>query len=65
MKKSKKLSAAALEIINDINLRLRRGAIKDTNNDLFRFACDYLLKKNMYHVLKRSTEKQPVMEMDI
>lgn len=49
MRKSKKLSVAALEIINDINLRLRRGAIKDTNNELFRFGCDYLLKKNMYH----------------
>lgn len=49
MRKSKNLNKTALEIINDINLRLRRGAIKDTNNELFRFGCDYLLKKNMYH----------------
>lgn len=49
MRKSKKLSVAALEIINDINFRLRCGAIKDTGNELFRFGCDYLLKKNMYH----------------
>lgn len=49
MRKSKKLTASVLEIINDINFRLRTGAIKDTSNELFRFGCDYLLKKNMYH----------------
>lgn len=49
MRKSKNLNKTALEIINDINLRLRRSAIKDSGNELFRFGCDYLLKKNMYH----------------
>ena len=49
MRKSKNLSKAALEIINNVNNILRVRKIKDNGNELFCFACDYLLKHNMYH----------------
>lgn len=47
--KTRNLNAAALEIINDINLVLRSRGIKDIKNELFDFGCRYLLRHNMYH----------------
>ena len=36
------------EMLDSVNERLRAFKVKDEGNDLFRFMCDYLLKKGMY-----------------
>lgn len=36
------------DIVNDINAQLRANYVKDENNDLFVWLCDYLIKRKMY-----------------
>lgn len=47
-KGNKKRPKYIQDIVNDINAQLRANYIKDENNDLFVWLCDYLLKRNMY-----------------
>lgn len=47
-KGNKKRPKYIQDIVNDINAQLRANYIKDVNNDLFVWLCDYLLKRNMY-----------------
>ena len=47
-KGNKKRPKYIQDIVNDINAQLRANYIKDENNDLFIWLCDYLLKRNMY-----------------
>ena len=47
-KGNKKRPKYIQDIVNDINAQLRANYIKDENNDLFIWLCDYLLQRNMY-----------------
>ena len=47
-KGNKKRPKYIQDIVNDINAQLRANYVKDENNDLFVWLCDYLLKRNMY-----------------
>ena len=47
-KGNKKRPKYIQDIVNDINAQLRAKYVKDENNDLFVWLCDYLLKRNMY-----------------
>ena len=47
-KGNKKRPKYIQDIVNDINAQLRANYIKDENNDLFIWLCDYLRKRNMY-----------------
>ena len=48
MAKNKKRTKYVTELINKVNETLRFRKIQDESDTLFVFACDYLLKKNMY-----------------
>lgn len=47
-KGNKKRPKYIQDIVNDINAQLRANYVKDENNDLFVWLCDYLLKRKMY-----------------
>jgi hypothetical protein len=48
MAKNKKRPKYVEEFINEVNASLKFLGIKDESNDLFIFACGYLLKHKMY-----------------
>lgn len=63
MAKNKKRPKYVEEYINEVNNALEKWGIKDESNSLFLFACDYLLKRNMYngfnfykHVVRNGNE---------
>lgn len=63
MAKNKKRPKYVEEYINEVNNALEKWSVKDESNDLFIFACDYLLKRKMYegfnfykHVVRNGIE---------
>lgn len=63
MAKTKKRPKYVEEYINEVNNALEKWGVKDEGNSLFIFACDYLLKRNMYegfnfykHVVRNGIE---------
>lgn len=48
MAKNKKRPKYVEEYVNDVNNALEKWGIKDETNDLFLFACEYLMKHKMY-----------------
>ena len=46
--RSKNRPKYVAELLASVNKRLRVFKVKDEGNDLFRFMCDYLLKRGMY-----------------
>ena len=51
MAKNKKRPKYVEEYVNDVNNALEKWGIKDETNDLFLFACEYLMKHKMYEGL--------------
>lgn len=63
MAKNKKRPKYVEEYINEVNNALEKWGVKDESNDLFIFACNYLLKRKMYegfnfykHVVRNGVE---------
>lgn len=63
MAKNKKRPKYVEEYINEVNNALEKWGVKDESNDLFIFACGYLLKRKMYegfnfykHVVRNGIE---------
>lgn len=63
MAKNKKRPKYVEEYINEVNNALEKWGVKDESNDLFIFACNYLLKHKMYegfnfykHVVRNGIE---------
>jgi hypothetical protein len=48
MAQNKKRPKYVKEYVNDVNNALEKWGIKDETNDLFLFACSYLMKHKMY-----------------
>lgn len=48
MRKNKKRPQYVINMLNDVNAYLRFRNVKDENDTLFRWMCNYLLDRNMY-----------------